>query len=275
MPDGSPDLGATGPCRMLLLAALPWEVRPFLRRSRSRRRRAGVEGPAWELAVGPGWGLLALTGLGAEAARQAASRLVSRFRPRLLLSLGFGGAVSPELSPGDLVLGEYFASYDPVTRLLQPVAPPPPPRPLPELLRALAAAGPSAFAGSIITTPRIIRKSGLGEALARLSRPVLDLETAAVAEVARAECLPFLGLRAITDAAAEEIPEFLARPQPNPGIPGWMDALGWLAGDPRRMADLLHLWRRSRLAAARLAQALQVLLPHLAGAGQVLEGQPG
>ena len=275
MPEGSQGLGAAGPCRMLLLAALPWEVRPFLRRSRCRRRRAGVSGPAWELAVGPGWGLLALTGLGAEAARQAASRLVSRFRPRLLLSLGFGGAVSPELSPGDLVLGEYFASYDPVTRLLQPVAPPPPPRPLPELLRALAAAGPSAFAGSIITTPRIIRKSGLGEALARLSRPVLDLETAAVAEVARAECLPFLGLRAITDTAAEEIPEFLARPQPNPGTPGWMDALGWLAGDPRRMADLLHLWRRSRLAAVRLAQALQVLLPHLAGAGQVLEDQPG
>jgi adenosylhomocysteine nucleosidase len=275
MPDGSPGLSATGPCRMLLLAALPWEVRPFLRRNRCRRRRAGVEGPAWELAVGPGWGLLALTGLGAEAARRAASRLVSHLRPRLLLSLGFGGAVSPELRPGDLVLGEYFGSYDPLTRLLQPVAAPPPPRPLPELLRALAAAGPPTFAGSIITTPRIIRKSGLGEALAWLRRPVLDLETAAVAEVARAEGLPFLGLRAITDAAAEEITEFLARPQPNTGTPGWMDALGWLAGDPRRMADLLHLWRRSQLAAARLAQALQVLLPQLAGAGQELEGQPG
>ncbi len=260
---------------MLLLAALPWEVRPFLRRSRCRRRRAGVSGPAWELAVGPGWGLLALTGLGAEAARQTASRLVSLLRPRLLFSLGFGGAVTPELSPGDLVLGEYFASYDPLTRLLSPVAAAPPPRPLPELLRALAAAGPASFAGSIITTPRIIPKSGLGEALARLSRPVLDLETAAVAAVARAEGLPFLGLRAITDGAAEEIPEFLARPRPDPGAPGWLDALGWLARDPRRLADLAHLWRRSRLAAARLAQALQVLLPELAGAGQVLEDQPG
>ena len=275
MPEGSPGLGAAGPCRMLLLAALPWEVRPFLRRSRLRRRRAGVSGPAWELAVGPGWGLLALTGLGAEAARQTASRLVSGLRPRLLLSLGFGGAVTPELSPGDLVLGEYFASYDPLTRLLSPVAAPPPPRPLPELLRALAAAGPASFAGSIITTPRIIPKRGLGEAVVGLNRPVLDLETAAVAAVAQAEGLPFLGLRAITDGAAEEIPEFLTRPQPDPGAPGWLDALGWLAGDPRRLADLLHLWRRSRLAGERLAQALCVLLPELAGAGQVPEDQPG
>ncbi len=274
MPDGSPGLGASGPCRMLLLAALPWEVRPFLRRSRSRRRESGVEGPAWELALETGWGLLALTGVGAAAARQTASRLVSRLRPRLLLSLGFGGAVSPDLSPGDLVLGEYFASYDPLTRLLQPGAAPPP-RPLPELLRALAAAGPATLAGSIITTPRIIGKRGLGEALVRLRRPVLDLETAALAEVARAEGLPFLGLRAITDTAAEEIPDFLAGPQPNSGSPGWRDALGWLAGDPRRLADLFHLWRRSRLAGARLAEALQVLLPQLSGAGQVLEGQPG
>ncbi len=275
MPDGSPGRVATGPCLMLLLAALPWEVRPFLRRSRSRPRRAGVAGPAWELAVGPGWGLLAITGLGARAAGQTASRLVIRLRPRLLLSLGFGGAVSPELSPGDLVLGEYFASYDPLTRLLQPVAAPPPPRPLPELLRALAAAGPPSFAGSIITTPWILRKSGLGKGLARLSRPVLDLETAAVAEVARAQGLPFLGLRAITDVAAEEIPEFLARPLPHPGTPGWRDARRWLVEDPRRLPELLHLWRRSRLAAARLDQALQVLLPQLAGAGQVLEDQPG
>ena len=44
---------------------------------------------------------------------------------------------------------------------------------------------------------------------------------------------------------------------------GVLDALGWLAADPRRLEELVHLWRRSRLAAARLAAALMVLLPLL------------
>ena len=84
-----------------------------------------------------------------------------------------------------------------------------------------------------------------------------------MAEVARAAGLPCLGLRAITDTAAEEIPDFLAPAEGEPGAVGVLDALGWLAADPRRLKDLVHLWRRSRLAAARLAAALLTLLPLL------------
>ena len=48
-----------------------------------------------------------------------------------------------------------------------------------------------------------------GGSLAGLPRPVLDLETVALAEMAAAQGLAFLSLRAITDAVAEEIPGFL------------------------------------------------------------------
>jgi len=92
---------------------------------------------------------------------------------------------------------------------------------------------------------------------------VLDLETAALAAAAAAAGLPFLALRVISDAAGEEIPDFLREgwePGYGPGIP---KALGWLARDPRRLGAMLHLWRRSRLAARRLAAALEVLLPLL------------
>ena len=267
MVDGSPGLGASadaaGPVRILLLAALPQEVRPFLRLSRARRRR-GLPWPAWEFALGAGRGLLALSGMGQKAVREAASRLAAQFRPQLLVSLGFGGALSPELHHGDLVLGEFFGRYDPVTQVLDPMTPAPaPPRPLPELLRSLTAAGLGAFSGSLITTPYIIHKAGQAGPLRSLSYPVLDLESAAVAEVARAAGLPCLGLRAITDTAAEEIPDFLAPTEGEPGAVGLLEALGWLAADPRRLKDLVHLWRRSRLAASRLAAALMVLLPLL------------
>ena len=255
---------AAGPQGVLLLAALPQEVRPFLRLSRARRRR-GLPWPAWEFAVGQVRGLLAISGMGQQAAREAAARLAGQFKPHLLVSLGFGGALSPELQPGDLVLGEFFGRYDPVTRVLEPMTrAPAPPRPLPELLRTLTAAGLAVFSGSIVSTPWIIHKARQGGGLRGLPLPVLDLENAAVAELARTEGLPFLGLRAITDAAAEEIPDFLAPAGGELGTVGALDALGWLAADPRRLKDLVHLWRHNRLAAARLAAGLMVLLPMLA-----------
>jgi adenosylhomocysteine nucleosidase len=270
MAEGSPGLDASvsavGPCRILLLAALPREVRPFLRRCHARRRR-GLPWPAWEFALGALRGLLAVAGMGQNAVREAASRLVAQFRPHLVVSVGFGGALSPELHHGDLVLGEFFGRYDPVTQVVDPVTPAPAlPRPLPELLLTLTAAGLPACTGSLVTTPWIIPKGRQGGALLGLARPVLDLESAALAELAAAAGLPFLGLRAITDAAGEEIPDFLVPAgtcASEPGPVGVLDALGWLAADPRRIKDLTHLWRRSRLAAARLAAALMVLLPLL------------
>jgi len=105
-----------------------------------------------------------------------------------------------------------------------------------------------------------------------LTHPVLDLESAIVAGVAASEGLPFLGLRAITDGAGEKIPEFIVRAG---GGVGAGAALAWLAADPRRIKDLVHLWRRSQLAAARLSRALEALLPLLAASGQELQGQPG
>ncbi|HEY9073003.1 MAG TPA: hypothetical protein VIN67_02625, partial [Desulfobaccales bacterium] len=129
------------------------------------------------------------------------------------------------------------------------------------LAGVLAGAGLAVSLGSLISTPWIIHKGRQGGGLRDRSLPVLDLESAALAELARAAGLPFLGLRAITDAAAEEIPDFLAPAGSELGEVRVLDALGWLAADPRRLLDLVRLWRRSRLAADRLAAALMVLLP--------------
>lgn len=256
---------AAAPFRIILLAALHLEVRPFLQRSQTRRRR-GLPWQAWEFTSGAVRGLLALSGIGAGAAREAAALLTAQFRPDLLVSAGFGGALTPELPPGALVLGESFYRFDPAAEALTSIAAPPSPRPIPELLAPLTTAGLAAFSGSIVSTPYIIHKARQGGVLTSLTLPVLDLESAAVAEAARAESIPFLGLRAITDTAAEEIPDFLAPHDYSgnePDTVGILEALGWLAADPRRLKVLVHLWRRSRLAADRLAEGLTVLLPVL------------
>jgi adenosylhomocysteine nucleosidase len=245
---------------LALLAALPLEVRPFLRQAQARRMN-GAGLPAWQFGAGEGRGVLALTGMGEEAAGQAARQVIARWHPEIILSLGFGGALLPGLAPGQLVLGASFGHYDPETGRLLKVEGPAPPRPLMELAESLKSAGLSTDIGCFISTPGIIHKQRQGEPLRDLAQPVLDLETAAVAAVAAAAGLPFLALRVITDTAGEEIPDFILQGyEPGPG-PGLKKVLAWLAGDPRRILDLLHLWRRGSLAARRLAAALEVLLP--------------
>ena len=87
------------------VAALPLEVRPFLRRVRGQAG-GGLGLPAWEWEAGwawwpcPAWARRGPPGRGA--------RLVAHAGRDLLVSLGFGGALSPELAAGDLVLGESF-----------------------------------------------------------------------------------------------------------------------------------------------------------------------
>jgi adenosylhomocysteine nucleosidase len=258
-------------CRILIMAALPSEVRPFLRRVRTRARRdLGL--PAWEFEPGPG--VVALSGMGAAAARRAGESLVDRCRPDLLVSLGFGGALAPGLAAGNLVLGETFWHYNPDTRELQAGPHPPPPRSLPLLKRTLTQAGLPAVTGSLVTTTRILHKGRQGELPAGLPQPVLDLETSALAEVAAAHGLTFLSLRAITDVAGEEIPAFLHNAGIRETTVGLGAALRWLAADCRRLQDLLSLWRRSRLAARTLALALAILWPLLVAAGGEREGQP-
>ena len=262
-----------GPCRILLLAALPWEVRPFLRRS-AARPRLDLGLPAWEFALGEGAGLAALSEMGVQASRRSAAALLAAWRPEVLVSLGFGGALTPEVPPGVLVLGESFWRYDPETQALKAVAAPAPPRPVPALLAGLQGAGLPVMTGAVVTTPQIIDKGRQGGPLKSLRHPVLDLETAALAEVAAAAGLFFVSLRAITDGAGEEIPGFLRVAAGSSALPGVGAALRWLAADPRRLVPLLRLWRRSRRGAQVLAQALVALLPLLFARGCELQNQP-
>jgi adenosylhomocysteine nucleosidase len=271
MSAGRGAISAAGACRILIMAALPLEVRPFLRLVKAKARRdLGL--PAWEFEAGTA--VAALSGMGEPAACRAGEILVDRCRPELLVSLGFAGALTPGLAAGDLVLGETFWRYNPDTRELKAAPQPRPPRPLPRLCAALKQAGLTAVTGSLVTTSRIIHKGRQGKPLAGLPRPVLDLETAALAEMAAAQDLAFLSLRAITDGPAEEIPEFLRTAGDQGASVGVGAALRWLAADLRRLSDLLALWRRSRGAAQALARALTVLWPLLLAAGSELESQP-
>jgi adenosylhomocysteine nucleosidase len=244
------------------MAALPQEVRPFLRRVQAKRLPQ-LALPVWEFACRNKAGVAVLSGLGASAAARAAAFLVERYQPQVFICLGFGGALTPEVPAGALVLGERFWEYEPDSGVLQELASPLAPVGLDGLMQRLQEAGPPAFRGSVVTTPVIIHKDSQGGALMHLTHPVLDLETSAAVRFIQESGLPFLALRAVTDTAGEEIPDFIRQAARDSSTPTPGTALAWLARNPRRLAVLLHLWRRSRLAAENLARGLEVVLQML------------
>lgn len=248
------------PIRVAFQAALPQEVQPFLRRVGAQRLRRQEPLAAWEFSWPTGRGMLVVSGMGEDAAARGAAWIIEHYQPQSLVALGFGGAVTPELPAGAVVLGESYWHYDPETRELMELAPPPFPSWSGPLRERLRAAGRPVFPGSLITTRGIIPKAGHADLLAHLPYPVLDLETSAAALAARARQVPFLALRAVTDVAGEEIPGFLARAVHKERTPTGLEALAWAAVDPRRVSILYLLWRRSRLAAGQLSRALEMVL---------------
>lgn len=247
------------PVRVAFQAALLLEVQPFLRRVGARPLR-GVELPAWEFTRRQGRGVAVVTGMGEDAATRGAAWIFEHYQPQSLVALGFGGALTPELPAGAVVLGETYWRYDPATQAPEELAAPPSPDWFAALRERLQTAGFPVFQGSVVTTRGIIFKAGQADFLTHLAHPVLDLETSAAAAAARERNLPFVALRGITDAAGEEIPAFLAQALEKGKTPGPADALAWLATDPRRVLILFRLWRRSRGAALHLAQAMEMLM---------------
>lgn len=245
--------------RVALLAALSREVQPFLRRVRARRLK-GLDFPGWEFNLPGGKGLLALSGMGGAAAAATVQGLLRQYHPQGLISLGFGGALTPGLAIGDVILGGSFWLYDPEAGTLKSLPAPQPPAPLTKLCEAIKAAGLKAFLGTLVTTSGIIEKAAQGSPPQTLPYPVLDLETAAVAKAAQVAGVPFLALKAVTDTANQEIPGFLVEAAREGREPGWQSAWIWVREDPRRLRALLRLWQQSRRAAGNLARALEAVL---------------
>jgi adenosylhomocysteine nucleosidase len=247
------------PVTVAFQAALPQEVQPFLRRV-GAGRLSEPELPVWEFTRRAGRGLVVVSGMGEDAAARAAAWVLEHHQPQSLVALGFGGAVTPELPAGAMVLGDSYWRYDPQTKGLQELAAPPFPAWSLALEDKLRAAGLPVSRGSLVSTRGIISKADHGDLLTHLAHPVLDMETSAAVVAAQVRNLPFLALRAITDVAGEEIPDFLAQAVQQGKTPTAGEALAWLAAQLRRLPILYRLWQRSRLAARHLAQALEMVL---------------
>jgi nucleoside phosphorylase len=142
--------------------------------------------------------VLGCTGDGPKRAGSGAATFLERHKPSALIGAGLAGALTPELAVGELVASRRvrFQVGDAAT-------------PDPRLLERAIAAG--ARAVTLVTVDRPIVSaaaratlagSAAGEAMAA------DMESAAWAREAAARGIPYLVVRAISDAADEDLPAF-------------------------------------------------------------------
>ncbi len=208
------------------------------------------------LSVRPRSAQVVCTGIGpanaAHAARRALTALPPASRP-LVAVFGIGGALSPALVVGDVVLGVH-------TRLVAGDPLPACPATLARAADRLTAAGFTVHQGDHLTTPYVVCQAAEKRRLhAQTTALVVDMESHAIARAAQRSELPLLLVRIISDDAHQDLPNLNAGLDPNYALrPLGMTAT--LLSHPLATARFL---RHLRQALMKLRQAADVCLTDL------------
>ena len=205
--------------------------------------------------------LLVTSGMGVRRAGEAARTLLERNTPRLLISFGIAGAVQADLDIGDVVLSEAVCKLkQAVPGSLTPLAPwPAAAREV--AIQALAKRGAHLFIGTAVTTGGSqVMESQLGE----LKHPILEMETAGIAQVAAEVGIPLLSLRAISDGPRAPIPFDLGEVMDEDANLRTGRLLKMIVRNPRIVLQSRRMMRNNRIAAYNAAIALVAALSQAA-----------
>jgi nucleoside phosphorylase len=201
--------------------------------------------------------VLVATGIGIERARDAARRAVQILpAPRMAISTGVAGALSPDFKAGDLVIADRLlmesenGSYDEAAQVA--------PGTIAAARSALERHRLKAAAGPMLTARRVLSSAAAKrDAYARCGAVAVDMESAAIA-VEMAQCTaPLICIRAIIDEAGDEIPGAeLADPA---GHVSSLKAAAYFIRNPSALTRVPAILKNLRIAANSIASALQAL----------------
>lgn len=235
--------------------------------------------------------------MGKVNAAMTAQAAVERFRPAAILICGSAGGLHPDILPGDLVISTHAAQHDagmnwgnrfvtlgvqfhhngriglrrrfPADPSLLAAAQ--------EAARALPHDGhgrpPQVHAGLIVTGDQAVfsrqRRQAILETWQALA---VDMESAAVAQVAAAHSIPWLAVRGISDLADEDAgidAGLLVGSLDDEGLGAWLSLQGrrlrYILRHPDTPWRVSRLMQGTRLAAARAAALAEAILSHWRG----------
>jgi len=237
-----------------IMAAQVDEVAPLLARLGARYEGRDDAARYWSSAID---GVaFAVSGMGRRRARAAAAALLERSRPGHLIVLGVAGALTEDLDVGAIVVAEAVVADDAAARATDPIG-----------MRAAIAAG--ARPATFLTVDRMVTTVAGRAALADLARKVdgrraavVDMESYDAVVEAAARNVPATVLRAVSDGAKEELPEFLARSRKRDGDLDRRLAMLLAMIHAGSIPTLLRLRRRVR----GCAEALSRVMPDMIAA---------
>lgn len=245
-----------------LIAAMPGEIRPLLKIAGKYSKTNFGGFNLYGFSVAGRQFRLIESGIGMKRAARAAQTLIAEFRPEKLISFGFAGAVLPGMAAGDLAIaGRTFLVRESLPDAGDSIGLSFPPDILPVLENVGTKLGFAVEQCDILTSDKILNKKELGRVLpGDATNPVLDMETWAVAREAAQEHVPLLAIRAISDAADEELEFSLDRFMDREMNIRISRVLLAIASKPGIVPQLIRLARNSRIAGRNLAAALGELL---------------
>ncbi len=193
-----------------------------------------------------------VVGIGRAAGERVAA-LLDAAPCRLLVSLGYAGALDPHLHPGDLVVGNAYLHGARSAVLGDP-----------HTTRAamlLRQSGLSVLEGGVLTVDEPLLTPGAKRRAHRgTGALVADMEGRWIAESAMARAVPLLGIRAVLDEAHFPLPSFVATIISDEGRKEWAHAFRAMA-HLSAVRSLLPLAMKSRGASRALEAAVQNILP--------------
>jgi adenosylhomocysteine nucleosidase len=217
-------------------------------RKYTARKHTIVEGELGDKIVA-----VVLSGAGRKAARLGAEMLIAGHRPSWLFSAGFAGGLDPALARNDLVIPDQVVDsegnqVDIDTSVFD----------LPETVRTR---------GRLLTMDRIIASSAEKAKIRQEHQAdLIDMESSALALIARERLLRFLSVRVISDEASTELPPEIASMLAHTGSYRAGAALRALWQRPGALKDFWTLHARALESADRLASCIRRLIETLPGA---------
>lgn len=191
--------------------------------------------------------LTAVIGDGAGPAERGLGRLLAANEPERLLLVGVAGGLSDDLAVGSLIQAGSVGRVPGEARWTAP-----------------GASIPGVPEGSVVTADRIAStaaaKRELWEAVGRPPRCVVDLESWGVVERTENRGVPWTVVRAVIDAAHEDLPLDFGTLSDAEGQIVRARVLWSLLRRPMAMKGVLELRSRVRTCASRLADVAQTWL---------------
>jgi nucleoside phosphorylase len=194
---------------------------------------------------------LACTGSGPRRAARGLDRLLAGGPVSLVVGAGVAGALTPQLVPGDVVVGHWVrdqAGEAPASDETWRA----------RALRLGALSAVAVTVGRIVTRPA--ERLALTRDLPPDSVASVDMESAAWTRAAERRRAPCLILRAISDGASEVLPDYLSECLDAEGSLSRKRVAARALARPRSLRSLLRLRRQTRAAAEGLSRFLEDLL---------------